>query len=100
MHSEVWLLTNRDHKVKIGDPNIQTDNKKFRLKNVVYTFLINRNGSVFTAGATVCYARNIYIFILIQLNIEFMSVNIYNYFHSKLFYSLYYLFISRKKEFT
>ena len=25
MHSEVWLLTNRDHKVKIGDPNIQTD---------------------------------------------------------------------------
>ena len=42
--------------------NRQTDNKKLQLKNVVYTFLINRNGSVFTAGATVCYARNIYIY--------------------------------------
>ena len=35
---------------------------KDKIKNFVYTFLINRNGSVFTAGATVCYARHIYIY--------------------------------------
>ena len=30
MHSEVWLLSNRDHKVKIGDPNKQTDKQTNR----------------------------------------------------------------------